>query len=154
MSLHAIHRHHGSVAKQQSTPHTPNTTVAVTENQETQWHLDEIQRQPSVYVLSGPATGDYQYRNSQWSQHWFPNDITCCESWLQRKTHSSDRPRTESIQRCPPPPLLHPASAATFFLTWNHVVVNGFWKNPPVYLDLVPMRKEQREAPLKSSPEL
>ena len=26
------------------------------ENQETQWLLDEIQRQPSVYVLSGPAT--------------------------------------------------------------------------------------------------
>ena len=30
--------------------------LAVTENQETQWLLDEIQRQPSVYVLSGPAT--------------------------------------------------------------------------------------------------
>ena len=29
--------------------------LAVTENQETQWLLDEIQRQPSVYVLS-PAT--------------------------------------------------------------------------------------------------
>ena len=30
--------------------------LAVTKNQETQWLLDEIQRQPSVYVLSGPAT--------------------------------------------------------------------------------------------------
>ena len=30
--------------------------LAVTENQETQWLLDEIQRQPSVFVLSGPAT--------------------------------------------------------------------------------------------------
>ena len=30
--------------------------LSVTENQETQWLLDEIQRQPSVYVLSGPAT--------------------------------------------------------------------------------------------------
>ena len=30
--------------------------LAVTENQETQSLLDEIQRQPSVYVLSGPAT--------------------------------------------------------------------------------------------------
>ena len=30
--------------------------LADTENQETQWLLDEIQRQPSVYVLSGPAT--------------------------------------------------------------------------------------------------
>ena len=30
--------------------------LSVTDNQETQWLLDEIQRQPSVYVLSGPAT--------------------------------------------------------------------------------------------------
>ena len=30
--------------------------LAVTENQETQWLLAEIQRQPSVFVLSGPAT--------------------------------------------------------------------------------------------------
>ena len=30
--------------------------LSVTENQETQWPLDEIQRQPSVCVLSGPAT--------------------------------------------------------------------------------------------------
>ena len=30
--------------------------LAVTENQETQWLLDEIQRKPSVYVLSCPAT--------------------------------------------------------------------------------------------------
>ena len=30
--------------------------LAVTESQETQWLLDEIQRQPSVFVLSGPAT--------------------------------------------------------------------------------------------------
>ena len=30
--------------------------LAVTENQETQRLLDGIQRQPSVYVLSGPAT--------------------------------------------------------------------------------------------------
>ena len=30
--------------------------LAVTKNQETQWLLDEIQRQPSVFVLSGPAT--------------------------------------------------------------------------------------------------
>ena len=30
--------------------------LAVTESQETQWFLDEIQRQPSVFVLSGPAT--------------------------------------------------------------------------------------------------
>ena len=30
--------------------------LAITENQETQWLLDEIQRQPSVFVLSGPAT--------------------------------------------------------------------------------------------------
>ena len=30
--------------------------LAVTENQGTQWLLDEIQRQLSVYVLSGPAT--------------------------------------------------------------------------------------------------
>ena len=30
--------------------------LAVTENQETKWLLDEIQRQPSVCVLSGPAT--------------------------------------------------------------------------------------------------
>ena len=30
--------------------------LAVTENQETQWLLDEIQRQPSVFVLIGPAT--------------------------------------------------------------------------------------------------
>ena len=37
--------------------------LSVTENQETQWILDEIQRQPSVYLLSGPATCDYQYRS-------------------------------------------------------------------------------------------
>ena len=30
--------------------------LSVTDNQETHWLLDEIQRQPSVYVLSGPAT--------------------------------------------------------------------------------------------------
>ena len=30
--------------------------LAVTESQETQWPLDEIQQQPSVFVLSGPAT--------------------------------------------------------------------------------------------------
>ena len=30
--------------------------LSVTDNQETQWLLDEIQRQPSMYVLSGPAT--------------------------------------------------------------------------------------------------
>ena len=30
--------------------------LSVTENQETQWLLDEIQRQPSVYVLSGSGT--------------------------------------------------------------------------------------------------
>ena len=30
--------------------------LAVTESQETQWLLDEIQKQPSVLVLSGPAT--------------------------------------------------------------------------------------------------
>ena len=30
--------------------------LAVTENRETHWLLDEIQRQPSVFVLSGPAT--------------------------------------------------------------------------------------------------
>ena len=30
--------------------------LAVTESQETQWLLDEIQQQPSVFVLSGPAT--------------------------------------------------------------------------------------------------
>ena len=30
--------------------------LSVTENQEIQWLLDEIQRQPSVYVLSGLAT--------------------------------------------------------------------------------------------------
>ena len=30
--------------------------LAVAESQETQWLLDEIQQQPSVFVLSGPAT--------------------------------------------------------------------------------------------------
>ena len=30
--------------------------LAVTESQETQWLLDEIQQQPSVFILSGPAT--------------------------------------------------------------------------------------------------
>ena len=30
--------------------------LAVTENQETRWLLDEMQRQPSVFVLRGPAT--------------------------------------------------------------------------------------------------
>ena len=30
--------------------------LAVTESQETQWLLDEMQQQPSVFVLSGPAT--------------------------------------------------------------------------------------------------
>ena len=30
--------------------------LAVTESQETRWLLDEIQQQPSVFVLSGPAT--------------------------------------------------------------------------------------------------
>ena len=30
--------------------------LAVTGSQETQWLLDEIQQQPSVFVLSGPAT--------------------------------------------------------------------------------------------------
>ena len=34
----------------------PLRVLAVTESQETQWLLDEIQQQPSVFVLSGPAT--------------------------------------------------------------------------------------------------
>ena len=34
----------------------PLLLLSVTENQEPQWILDEIQRQPSVSVLSGPAT--------------------------------------------------------------------------------------------------
>ena len=38
--------------------------LAVTENQETQWLLDEIQRQPSV-CPEWSRNGDYQYRNSQ-----------------------------------------------------------------------------------------
>ena len=36
--------------------------LAVRESQETQWLLDEIQRQPSVFVLSGSRNSDYQYR--------------------------------------------------------------------------------------------
>ena len=38
--------------------------LAVTENQETQWLLDEIQRQPGV-CPERPRNGDYQYRSSQ-----------------------------------------------------------------------------------------
>ena len=34
----------------------PLRVLAVTESQETQWLLDEIQQQPTVLVLSGPAT--------------------------------------------------------------------------------------------------
>ena len=30
--------------------------------------------------------------------------------WSERTTHCSDKPRTWSIQRCPPLPLFHPAS--------------------------------------------
>ena len=39
--------------------------LAVTENQETQWLLDEIQRQPSVCCPEWSRNGDYQYRSSQ-----------------------------------------------------------------------------------------
>ena len=34
----------------------PLRVLAATESQETQGLLDEIRQQPSVYVLSGPAT--------------------------------------------------------------------------------------------------
>ena len=39
----------------QENPHLCRV-LAVTESQETQWLLDKIHQQPSVFVLSGPAT--------------------------------------------------------------------------------------------------
>ena len=47
---------HAAVFQASRGAYTLLRLLSVTENQETQWLLDEIQRQPSVFVLSGPAT--------------------------------------------------------------------------------------------------
>ena len=84
--------------------------------------------------------------------------------WSQRKTHCSDKPRAESIQRCAPHPLLHPAllrpphqkETRVFSMASRSVtpcfldlascfVTNVFWKTPPEHLDLGPMTKDQRK---------
>ena len=74
--------------------------LAVTENQETQWLLDEIQRQPSVFVLSGPATviTNIATASAFLADGWSTESVSCVVRTARTRQENHERERATLLQ--------------------------------------------------------
>ena len=72
--------------------------LAVTEYQETQWLLDEIPRQPSVYVLSGPATviTNIAAASAFQADGWSTESVSRVVRTIRTRQENTERKRAEN----------------------------------------------------------
>ena len=71
--------------------------LAVTESQETQWLLDEIQQQPSVFVLSGPAIviTDVATASAFLADGWSTESVSRVVRTARTRQENNERKRAE-----------------------------------------------------------
>ena len=73
--------------------------LAVTENLETQWLLDEIQRKPSVCVLSGPATviTNIAAASAFLADGWSTDSVSRVVRTTRTRQENNERERAERV---------------------------------------------------------